>query len=76
MIVFDLILATRRPELTGVERYGVRLFEAVRALRPDTLALVHDAGVFSDRRGLVELSSPYRDWLLAPLHLRRLGLAP
>lgn len=76
MIVFDLILATRRPEMTGVERYGVRLFEAVRAVEPDTVALVHDASVFADKRGLIELPSAYRDWLLAPLHLRRLGLAP
>ncbi len=76
MLIFDLLLATRRPTLTGVERYGVKLFEAVRRLRPETLALVSDARAFDDRRGLVEAHSAYKSWLAAPRILRGLDVAP
>ncbi|MCW2317521.1 glycosyltransferase involved in cell wall biosynthesis [Rhodoblastus acidophilus] len=76
MLIFDLILATRRPAMTGVERYGVNLFEAMRKLRPETMAFVRDASGFTDRRGLVEVSSLYGGWLGLPLLIRRRGLAP
>jgi len=76
MLIFDLILATRRPAMTGVERYGVNLFEAVRKMRPDSIAFVHDPSAFVDRRGLVPVSDVYRSWLLLPQLIRRNGFVP
>ncbi|WP_424360277.1 glycosyltransferase [Methylocystis parvus] len=76
MLIFDLILATRRPEMTGVERYGVNLFEAVRKVRPDTIAFVRDTTPFSDERGLVMVDDVYRGWLSLPQNIHRRGLAP
>jgi glycosyltransferase involved in cell wall biosynthesis len=76
MLIFDLVLATRRPAMTGVERYGVHLFNAVRQIEPDAVAFVRDTGGFKDKRGLVVVSDVYRSWLTLPLEIRRLGLAP
>lgn len=76
MLIFDLILATRRAEMSGVERYGVNLFTAVRKRRPDTIAFVHDASHFSDREGLLPVGNIYAGWLSLPLLIHRLRLAP
>lgn len=76
MVIFDLILATRRPEMTGVERYGVNLFESVRKVRPDAIAFVRDPSPFSDRRGLVMVDDVYRGWMSLPLNIRQRGFAP
>ncbi|WP_442755693.1 glycosyltransferase [Methylocystis sp. JAN1] len=76
MLIFDLILATRRRALTGVERYGINLFEAVRRMRPESLAFVHDPSLFADQRGLVTVAHVYRGWFLLPQDIRRRGLAP
>jgi glycosyltransferase involved in cell wall biosynthesis len=76
MLMFDLILATRRAEMSGVERYGVNLFLAVRKLRPDTIAFVRDASHFADRRGLIAVGNVYAGWLGLPLLIHRRRLAP
>jgi glycosyltransferase involved in cell wall biosynthesis len=76
MLIFDLVLATRRGAMTGVERYGVNLFEAVRKIRPDTLAFVLDRSLFADQSGLVPVSNLYRGWLGLPVEMRRRGLSP
>ncbi len=76
MLIFDLVLATRRPVMTGVERYGANLFVATRARRPDTLAIVRDPSLFSDQRGLIAVGDVYRSWFTLPLELRRRGLRP
>jgi glycosyltransferase involved in cell wall biosynthesis len=76
MLVFDLVLATRRPAMTGVERYGVNLFEAVRKIRPDAVAFVHDSSGFADQSGVIPVASVYGGWLGLPLEIRRRGLAP
>jgi glycosyltransferase involved in cell wall biosynthesis len=76
VLIFDLVLATRRPAMTGVERYGVNLFEAVRRARPDTIAFVKNSRDFADRRGLVTVSSVYGGWLALPLLISRRRLAP
>jgi len=76
VLIFDLVLATRRRAMTGVERYGLNLFEAVRRVRPDTIAFVRDARDFADPRGLVTVSSVYGGWLGLPLLMRQRRLAP
>jgi len=76
MLVFDLILATRRPVMTGVERYGANLFEAVRRIRPDTVAFVRDASPFRDKTGLIEVASLYGGWFGLPSKIKRRGLSP
>lgn len=76
MLIFDLVLATRRSAMTGVERYGVHLFNAVRAIAPGTIAFVRDVQGFEDKRGLIEVPDIYRSWLTLPLEIRRRGLTP
>ncbi len=76
MLIFDLILATRRPAMTGVERYGINLFEAVRRARPDSIAFVHDASSFADQRGIIAVPDVYRGWLSLPGAIRREGFSP
>lgn len=76
MFIFDLTLATRRAALTGVERYGVRLFEAMRKRAPQTIAFAHDLSAFSSRDGVIEVSRPYRDWALLPMLIWAQGLSP
>ncbi len=76
MLIFDLVLATRRKERTGVERYGVHLFNAVRARRPDTLAFVRDAEDFEDKTRVIPVPNVYRGWSTLPWRIRQLGLKP
>jgi glycosyltransferase involved in cell wall biosynthesis len=76
MLVFDLVLATRRKAMTGVERYGINLFRAVSALRPDTIAFVRDAEGFEEKLNVVQVPDLYRSWLTLPWAIERLGLKP
>ncbi|QGM47858.1 glycosyltransferase [Methylocystis heyeri] len=76
MLVFDLVLATRRKAMTGVERYGVHLFKAVSAIRPDTLAFVRDAEGFDPKLNVVQVPDIYRSWLMLPRKIARLGVKP
>ncbi len=76
MLIFDLVLATRRPEMTGVERFGAHLFQAVKKIAPDSLAFVANPDCLSDQRGLVVAPSVYRGWLTLPQEIRRRGLDP
>ena len=75
MLIFDLILATRRPAMTGIERYGVNLFKAVRRLQPDSIAFVHDLGAFDERRGLIAVPNVYSGWINLPIAIRHQRLA-
>ena len=75
MLIFDLVLATRRPEMTGVERYGVNLFEAMRRMRPEVVAFARDASAFKDSSGIFTVPSVYGGWATLPLEIRRRGLA-
>jgi len=74
MLIFDLVLATRRAEMTGVERYGINLFEAAQRLRPDCVAFVRDTRPFASERGLIRVSSVHGGWARLPLEIRRRGL--
>jgi len=76
MLIFDLTLATRRPALTGVERFGVHLFDAVRRVRPDAMALVNSTRAFEDHSGLVAVPQAYRGWFTAPQIVRDLCARP
>jgi glycosyltransferase involved in cell wall biosynthesis len=76
MLVFDLVLATRRPAMTGVERYGLRLFRAVQKVAPDSVAFVANPDFLPGARGLIPLSGVYRGWLELPQEIRRHGLDP
>jgi len=65
MMIFDLVLATRRPELTGIERYGVNLFRAAREIAPNTKAFVLDrSGV--DGPGVLPVTGALSGWLELP----------
>lgn len=65
MIVFDLILATRRPELTGIERFGINLFRAMRERAPDTIAYVSSPALVGGPN-LVSTGDAYSAWFGLP----------
>lgn len=73
MIIFDLVLATRRPQMTGVERYGVRLFVEMRRRLPDVHAFVSDASALSDRKNVHIVRNALAGWLTLPIAANRLG---
>jgi glycosyltransferase involved in cell wall biosynthesis len=74
MLIFDLVLATRRREMTGVERYGVNLFEAMRKLQPGVVAFARDTDAFADPTGIITVPNIYGGWATLPLEIRRRGL--
>lgn len=76
MLVFDLVLATRRPAMTGVERYGLRLFRAVQEIAPESVAFVANPDFLPGARGLIAASGVYGGWLMLPKEIRRHGLEP
>jgi glycosyltransferase involved in cell wall biosynthesis len=70
MIVFDLTLATRRPELTGIERFGINLFRAMRERAADTIAYVSDPALVGGPN-LVLAGAAQSAWLGLPLRAPR-----
>lgn len=71
MIVHDLILATRRAALTGIERFAINTFNASSA-SGDVLALVSPGSSLAGRSDVVEVGSGTRDWAGAIRYLRSL----
>jgi glycosyltransferase involved in cell wall biosynthesis len=76
MIVHDLILATRRSKLTGIERFAINVFEASRAQNPDVVALVAPGSMLASSPQVVEVGSAMKGWLGMARDLRRFGSAP
>jgi glycosyltransferase involved in cell wall biosynthesis len=72
MYLFDLVLATRSRNLSGIERYGIALFEAIRCRRSDTIALVSDSSFFDNKDGVVTVPGSVLGWLLLPLRLKKM----
>ncbi|MBD8652627.1 MULTISPECIES: glycosyltransferase [Rhizobium/Agrobacterium group] len=68
-VIFDLTLATRKPEITGVERYGINLFEAFRKICPGSTAYVMSTSFFSSDDNLVLCQHPLMAWLTLPFRL-------
>jgi glycosyltransferase involved in cell wall biosynthesis len=67
MIVFDLTLATRSNRLTGIERFGINLFETWAAKSDNVLALT-TTGIALRSSKTFELDQPpLRAWFEAPL---------
>jgi glycosyltransferase involved in cell wall biosynthesis len=69
MIVFDLTLATRSDRLTGIERFGINLFETWSAQSDDVLALTTSGAALRSAKTLKIDHSPLRAWFEAPLSL-------
>jgi Glycosyltransferase len=65
-VAFDLTLATRKTEITGIERYGINLFEAFRKICPDSVAYVTSPDFFSSAENLVLCEQPLKSWLWLP----------
>ncbi|SEH27948.1 glycosyltransferase [Rhizobium sp. NFR12] len=68
-VIFDLTLATRKPEITGIERYGINLFEAFRKICPASTAYVISTSFFSSDDNLVLCRNPLMSWLTLPLKI-------
>ena len=68
MIGVDLILATRPDATTGIERYALNLFSALRTLEPDTIGFVDDATSLIDGSGIVRVKGGLGGWLSLSLN--------
>lgn len=73
-VVVDLILATRRPAMTGVERYGLQILNALAAVHPNVIALVGEGADVRTAARTLRMPASLSSWLLLPLWLRRQGL--
>jgi glycosyltransferase involved in cell wall biosynthesis len=62
----DLILATRPRATTGIERYAINLFSALRRIAPDTIAFVDGSTSLIDGPGVVRVRGGFAGWLSLP----------
>jgi len=73
MIIHDLILATRRAKLTGIERFAINVFEASRARNADVVALVAPGSALAGSPQVIEAGSTLKGWLGIARKLGRFG---
>lgn len=66
MIGVDLILSTRPEATTGIERYALNLFSALRKIAPDTVAFVDSTTSLIDGPGVVRVGGGVAGWLSLP----------
>lgn len=63
----DLVLATRPDATTGIERYALNLFAALRKIAPDTIAFVDNSTTLVDGPGVVRVKGGFAGWMAMPL---------
>lgn len=73
MIVHDLILATRRSKLTGIERFAINVFVASRERSSDVVALVAAGSALAGSKNVIEVGSAFRGWLGMSRYVRSFG---
>ncbi|GHC91779.1 glycosyltransferase [Novosphingobium pokkalii] len=66
-IAVDLVLATRPNASTGIERYAINLFEALRRIAPEAIAFVDSRAAVPTGPGVVRVPGGFRGWLTLPL---------
>jgi glycosyltransferase involved in cell wall biosynthesis len=60
--VYDLTIATRRPVLTGIERYAINMFKAAANNDDDVVGLVSDASLVGADYPVVEVGHYLKGW--------------
>lgn len=63
----DLVLATRPNATTGIERYALNLFAALREIAPDTVGFIDETSRVIDGPGLVRVKGGFAGWMSLPL---------
>lgn len=63
----DLVLATRPNATTGIERYALNLFAALRKIDPQAVAFVDGSTSLVDGPGVVRVKGGFAGWLALPL---------
>jgi glycosyltransferase involved in cell wall biosynthesis len=63
----DLVLATRPNATTGIERYALNLFAALRKIAPDTVAFVDNSTRLVEGPGVVRVKGGFAGWMALPL---------
>lgn len=63
----DLVLATRPNATTGIERYALNLFAALRKIAPDIVAFVDSSTSLVDGPGVMRVTGGFGGWLTLPL---------
>ncbi|WBO20850.1 glycosyltransferase [Sphingomonas abietis] len=66
VIAVDLVLATRPKASTGIERYAVNLFKALRDISPETIAFVDRRSTVLDGPGVISIEGGFKGWALMP----------
>ncbi len=63
----DLVLATRPNATTGIERYALNLFAALRKIAPDTVGFIDESSSVIDGPGLIRVKGGFAGWMSLPL---------
>jgi glycosyltransferase involved in cell wall biosynthesis len=63
----DLVLATRPNATTGIERYALNLFKAMRKIAPETTAFVDSSTSLVEGPSVVRVKGGFVGWLALPL---------
>lgn len=66
-IAVDLVLATRPNASTGIERYAINLFQALRRIAPEAIAFVDSRAAVPTGPGVVRVAGGGGGWLTLPL---------
>jgi glycosyltransferase involved in cell wall biosynthesis len=62
----DLVLATRPNATTGIERYALNLFSALREMAPDAIGYIDQSSDVIDGPGLIRVKGGFSGWLTLP----------
>lgn len=62
-----MVLATRPKATTGIERYALNLFAALRKVAPDTVAFVDKSTTLIDGPGVIRVRGGFPGWLSLPV---------
>ncbi|CAN5422245.1 hypothetical protein BH10PSE15_BH10PSE15_02180 [soil metagenome] len=65
-IAVDLVLATRPNASTGIERYAINLFKALRDIAPDTVAFVDRRSSVLEGEGIRRVKGGFGGWVSLP----------
>lgn len=64
LFLYDLVFATRRPRLTGIERYAINMFCASARRQEGVIAIVADARLLPPGMPVIEAGSFPMGWIL------------
>ncbi|MCS0496873.1 glycosyltransferase [Ancylobacter sp. MQZ15Z-1] len=73
--MIDLLLATRRREMTGVERFGIQLAKELNRQHRNVVTVLNDDYISDAAFRSIKMKAGFRNWLMLPFALKRNGLS-